>query len=207
LPSPTSPLVLGCLAMPPKQDLWGDHERAPSGSGKQPTECGEDCPIRWPILDTPVKLPLENTDQVSEHHDLDVPLGLGPSTRHNETEHATQAEVEEREEHTGSCLSPPRTSRSRARSDYWCPSVEPDVFATGSGGIALTRKRPSHKLTGIGRFFNCTPRDEPQPGSGTQRNFRVPILATLKLRAACLYFLPEPSGQLPRKIPCNQLLR
>jgi hypothetical protein len=48
-----------------------------------------------------VKLPLENTDLVSEHHDLDVPLGLGPSTRHNETEHATQAEVEEREEHTG----------------------------------------------------------------------------------------------------------
>ena len=101
LPSPTSPLVFGSLAMPPQQGLWGDHERAPSGSGEQPAECGEDCPIRGPILDTPVKLPLENTDLVSEHHDLDVPLGLGPSTRHNETEHATQAEVEEREEHAG----------------------------------------------------------------------------------------------------------
>src|ERR1019366_8923930 len=86
LSSPTSPLVLGRLAMPPQQGLWGDHERAPSGSGEQPAECGEDCPIRWPILDTPVELPLENTDLVSQHHDLDVPLGLGPSTRHNETE-------------------------------------------------------------------------------------------------------------------------
>ena len=80
LPSPLSPLVLGCLAMPPQQGLWGDHERAPSGSGEQPAECGEDCPIRWPMFDTPVELPLENTDLVSEHHDLDVPLGLGPST-------------------------------------------------------------------------------------------------------------------------------
>ena len=32
------------------------------------------------MFDTPVELPLENTDLVSEHHDLDVPLGLGPST-------------------------------------------------------------------------------------------------------------------------------
>jgi hypothetical protein len=45
--------------------------------------------------------PFENTHLVSEHHDLDVPLQLGPSARHNEAEDATQAEVDEREEHTG----------------------------------------------------------------------------------------------------------
>jgi hypothetical protein len=48
-----------------------------------------------------VKLALKNPDLVSEHHDLDVPLGLGPSTRHDETEDATQTDIEEREEHTG----------------------------------------------------------------------------------------------------------
>jgi hypothetical protein len=49
---------------------------------------------------------LEHTHLVSEHHDLDVPLGLSPSTRHNENEQSRQAEIEEREEHTASCLSP-----------------------------------------------------------------------------------------------------
>jgi hypothetical protein len=49
-----------------------------------------------------------------------------------------------------------------------------------------TRKRPSHKLTGIGRFLQLYSQKQPPPGSGTQRNFRVPILATLQPRAACL---------------------
>jgi hypothetical protein len=48
-----------------------------------------------------VQLPFEDSDLVSEHHDLDIPLRLGPLARHNEAEDATQAEVEEREEHTG----------------------------------------------------------------------------------------------------------
>ena len=85
---------------------------------------------------------------------------------------------------------------------------EPDAFPTGSGGNRADAKTPVPQMDGDRAFyFSCTPRDELQPGSGTQRNFRVPILATLRLRAACLYFLPEPSGQLPRKIPCNPLLR
>ena len=59
-----------------------------------------DSAIRSPIRSTTVKLACENTDLVPEHHDFHVPLGLGPSRRGNETEHATQAEIEEREEHT-----------------------------------------------------------------------------------------------------------
>jgi hypothetical protein len=48
-----------------------------------------------------VQLPFEDSDLVSEHHDLDIPLRLGPLARHNEAEDAEETEVEEREEHTG----------------------------------------------------------------------------------------------------------
>ena len=85
---------------------------------------------------------------------------------------------------------------------------EPDAFPSGSGGNRADAKTPVPQIDGDRAFyFGCTPRDELQPGSGAQGNFRVPILATLRPRAACLCFLPEPSGQLPRKIPCNPLLR
>ena len=87
--------------MPPQQSLWGDQKGSPPGSGEQPAECSEDRSIGWPIANSCVQLPFENTHLVSEHHDLDVPIRLGPSARHNEAEDATQAEVEEREEHTG----------------------------------------------------------------------------------------------------------
>jgi hypothetical protein len=66
--------------------------------------------------------------------------------RHNETEHATQAEVEEREEHTGSCLRPPRTSWSRVRSYYWCPSAPefgaPAICRQSAITIAPRCRRP-----------------------------------------------------------------
>jgi len=66
---------------------------------------------------------------------------------------------------------------------------EPDAFPTGSGGNRADAKTPIPQIDGDRAFyFSCTPEEELQPGSGTQRNFRVPILATLKLRAACLYF-------------------
>ena len=87
--------------MPPQQSLWGDQKGSPPGPGQQAAECCEDRSIGWSIANSCVQLPFENTHLVSEHHDLDVPLRLGPSARHNEAEDATQAEVEEREEHTG----------------------------------------------------------------------------------------------------------
>ena len=73
----------------------------PPASREQPAQCREDCSIGWSIANSCVQLPFENSHLVSEHHDLDVPLGLGPSARHNEAEDTTQAEVEEREEHIG----------------------------------------------------------------------------------------------------------
>jgi hypothetical protein len=99
LPSPTSPLVLGCFAMPPQQSLWGDHERAPLASRKKPAQCSEDRSIGWSIANSCVQLPLENSHLVQEHHDLDIPLGLGPSARHNEAEDAAEAKVKGQEEH------------------------------------------------------------------------------------------------------------
>jgi hypothetical protein len=48
-----------------------------------------------------MQLPFKNSHLETEHHDLDALLRLGPSARHNETEYATQTEVEERKEHIG----------------------------------------------------------------------------------------------------------
>jgi len=48
-----------------------------------------------------VQLTLENMHLMAEHHDLDVPVRLGSSARHNDAEDPTQAEVEEREGHVG----------------------------------------------------------------------------------------------------------
>jgi hypothetical protein len=75
-------------------------------------------------------------------------------------------------------------------------------------GIALTRKRPSHKLMGIGRFtsvviseMNCN------RGMAFRGTFESQSLQRSNLELLAFAFLPEPTGQLPRKIPCNPLLR
>jgi hypothetical protein len=48
-----------------------------------------------------VELAFENTNLVSEHHDLDVLVRRASPTRHNKAEDATQAEVKQREGHEG----------------------------------------------------------------------------------------------------------
>jgi len=48
-----------------------------------------------------------------------------------------------------------------------------------------TRKRPSHELTGIGRFASFVLRERTASGTGIQKGFLVLIVATLPLRAAC----------------------
>jgi len=45
----------------------------------------------------PVELAFENTNLMSEHHDLNVFVRLASPTRHNKAEDATQADVEQGE--------------------------------------------------------------------------------------------------------------
>src|ERR1035437_1912991 len=79
-------------------------------------------------------------------------------------------------------------------------SLEP--FAGHRGG--RTRKRPSHELTGIGRFTSVVLR-ETNSDWGTALIWASEPLAfaTLLLRAACLCLSLEPSEKLPRITPCK----
>jgi hypothetical protein len=132
LSSPTSPFVLGRLPMPPQQRLWGDHESSPPVSREQPAEYSEDRPVRWPIFDASVKLALENTDLVPEHHDLNVPPGLGPSTPTTRRRGGTNRGRGERRAHRMMPVSA-ANFQFMARSDYWCPSALPRDPTASSG--------------------------------------------------------------------------
>src|ERR1035441_4001619 len=88
--------------MPPHQRLGSYQEGSPTCLWEQAAECREDRPICWSIPHAPVELAFENTNLMSEHHDLDVFVRLASPTRHNKAEDATQADVEQGEGHGGS---------------------------------------------------------------------------------------------------------
>jgi hypothetical protein len=69
---------------------------------EQAAECREDRPICWSIPHAPVELAFENTNLMSEHHDLNVFVRLASPTRHNKAEDAAQADVGQGEGHGGS---------------------------------------------------------------------------------------------------------
>ena len=87
--------------MPAQQRLRGDQERPPARSRKQSAEQREDRTVCWPVLDSCVNLAFEDTHLVSEHHDLDVLVGLVSAKRNSESQEAVQTDVEEGEEHGG----------------------------------------------------------------------------------------------------------
>jgi hypothetical protein len=83
-------------------------------------------------------------------------------------------------------------------------SLEP--FAGHRGGC--TRKRPSHELTGIGRFTSLVLRETNCNRGVAISGASEPLaFTTLPLRAACFYLLPEPSEKPSRTIPCNPFSR
>jgi hypothetical protein len=88
--------------MPPQQRLGSYQEGSPTCPWEQVAECREDRPICWSIPHAPVELAFENTNLMSEHHDLDVFVRLASPTRHNKAEDATQADVDQGEGHGGS---------------------------------------------------------------------------------------------------------
>jgi hypothetical protein len=87
------------LSVPAKERLWRDDEGAPAPSRQQLGEGGEDRPIHRAIGDARIELALEDTHLVAEHHDLDVPVRLGPPRGSEQAEDPAQAEVTECECH------------------------------------------------------------------------------------------------------------
>ena len=87
--------------MPPKQRFGSDQERPPPASGEQTAECSQDRSIGGPVPHAGVELALETPDLVPEHHDLDVPVRLGSTTRDDEAKESAHSEVEEGEHHGG----------------------------------------------------------------------------------------------------------
>jgi len=87
--------------MPPQDGVGGNQEAPPTRPREQPAECSKDRSIRWPVSDTSAQVPLENTNLVAEHHDLDVLVRFATPTRRDEAEEPAEAEVEQREDHGG----------------------------------------------------------------------------------------------------------
>ncbi len=88
--------------MPPQQRLGSHQEGSPTCPWEQAAECREDRPICWSLPHAPVEKAFENTNLMSEHHDLNVFVRPASPTRHNKAEDATQADVEQGEGHGGS---------------------------------------------------------------------------------------------------------
>jgi len=87
--------------VPPQQGVGGDEKAAPPCPRQTSAEGSEDGPIGAPVPDTAVELPVDDSELVPEHHDLDVLVRLRPTARDNEAEEPAQTEVEEGEDHDG----------------------------------------------------------------------------------------------------------
>ena len=98
-------------------------------------------------------------------------------------------------------MPPPQESHdsclAERRNSAWVTRTR-GAFSIGTDASGpRTRKRPSHALTGIGRFASFVLRERTAPGSGIQKGFLVLIVATLPLRAACL------RSTWALLVPCN----
>jgi hypothetical protein len=120
--SPAPPFAPRELSVPTKERLWRDEEAAPAPSRQQPREGGEDRPIHRAIGDARIEL-APDKHLVTEHHDLDVLVRLGPPRGSEQAEVPAQAEVTECEGHGRSWSLVANTASSGQRSRFWCPTA------------------------------------------------------------------------------------
>jgi hypothetical protein len=125
--------------MPPQQRLGSYQKGSPTCPWEQAAECREDRPICRSIPHAPVELAFENTNPMSEHHDLNVFVRLASLTRHNKAEDATQADVEQGEGHGGSWPDGDAHCQSRGLIVVLVPFIR---FLGPSGPAAGTSAHP-----------------------------------------------------------------
>jgi hypothetical protein len=87
--------------VPAQQGFGGDEEATPPAARQESAERREDRPIRQSVLDTLVHLTFKNTNLVAEHHELDVLVGISSTHGTDETKRATEAEIQQGEDHVG----------------------------------------------------------------------------------------------------------
>ena len=87
--------------MPPQKRVGGDEKAPPTRPREKSTQRSEDRSIGGPGPDTTLDLTFEDSYLVPQHHDLDVPVRLGQTTRDDEAEESAHREVEEGEDHGG----------------------------------------------------------------------------------------------------------
>ncbi len=111
-----------------------------------------DRPIHRAVGDAHIELALEDQHLVAEHHDLDVPVRLGPRRGSEQAEDPTKAEVTEGEGHDRSWSLAANTASAGQRSRFWCPTTAaPSTAPTSWRPIASDR---SHRYT---TMVNITP--------------------------------------------------
>jgi hypothetical protein len=99
LGSPTFPLASRELPVPAKQSLGRDEEATPAPPWKKSAERSQDRSVCGSVADAAMELPLEQTDLVAKHHQLDVLVQSCPSAGSQHLKNAARDEIAETEAH------------------------------------------------------------------------------------------------------------